>query len=83
MLTGMAITTDVSTDGTDGALSTTHGTIHHGMDGMTHGCITVGMEDGTAGMTHGITAMDGEVIITQYTLESAAVVTDILNVNDL
>ena len=79
MLTGMAILTDVLTDGTDGAHSSTHGTILHGMDGATHGCITVG----TAGTTHGITAMVGEVIITRYTWESVVAVTDIPNVTDL
>ena len=60
MPTGVDTTTDDSIAGMDGAHTTTHGLIHHGMAhtafGMTPGSTAMadGMEDGT---THGSTAM--------------------------
>ena len=60
MPTGVDTTTDDSIAGMDGAHTTTHGLIHHGMAhtafGMTHGSTAMadGMEDGT---TRGSTAM--------------------------
>ena len=60
MPTGVDTTTDDSIAGMDGAHTTTHGIIHHGMAhtafGMTHGSSAMedGMEDGT---TRGSTAM--------------------------
>ena len=60
MPTGVDTTTDDSIAGMDGAHTTTHGIIHHGMAhtafGMTHGSTAMadGMEDGT---TPGFTAM--------------------------
>lgn len=60
MPTGVDTTTDDSIAGMDGAHTTTHGIIHHGMAhtafGMTHGSTAMedGMEDGT---TRGSTAM--------------------------
>ena len=60
MPTGVDTTTDDSIAGMDGAHTTTHGLIHHGMAhtafGMTHGSTAMadGMEDGT---TRGFTAM--------------------------
>lgn len=60
MPTGVDTTTDDSIAGMDGAHTTTHGIIHHGMAhtafGMTHGSTAMadGMEDGT---TRGFTAM--------------------------
>ena len=60
MPTGVDTTTDDSIAGMDGAHTTTHGLIHHGMAhtafGMTPG--STAMADGMAdGMTHGSTAM--------------------------
>lgn len=60
MPTGVDTTTDDSIAGMDGAHTTTHGLIHHGMAhtafGMTHGSTAMadGMADGT---TPGFTAM--------------------------
>ena len=60
MPTGVDTTTDDSIAGMDGAHTTTHGIIHHGMAhtafGMTPGSTAMadGMADGT---THGYTAM--------------------------
>ena len=60
MPTGVDTTTDDSIAGMDGAHTTTHGLIHHGMAhtafGMTHGSTAMadGMADGT---TRGSTAM--------------------------
>ena len=60
MPTGVDTTTDDSIAGMDGAHTTTHGIIHHGMAhtafGMTHGSTAMadGMADGT---TPGFTAM--------------------------
>ena len=72
--TGMAIPTDVSTAGTAGAPSTTHGTMEVGMgDGMTHGmpdgiAITVG-EAGTDGTTLGTTVGVAIILTIPFMLE--------------
>ena len=80
MPNGMAIPTDVSTAGTAGAPSTTHGTTEVGMeDGMTHGmpdgtAITVG-EAGTDGTTHGITVGEATIHTTLLLLVVEAITT--------
>ena len=79
MPTGVDTTTDDSIAGMDGAHTTTHGIIHHGMAhtafGMTHGSTAMadGMADGT---THGYTAMrDGMEDGTPTTIGDGTVTT--------
>ena len=87
----MDITTDASTDGMDGARSTTHGTTRRGTaDGTTHGSTrrgtadgmatgTDGMADGTDGMadgtTHGTTRGMAAIILTILSMWAEADIT--------
>ena len=88
MPTGMDITTDASTDGMDGARSTTHGTTRRGTaDGTTHGSTRRGTADGTAdgmatgtdgmadGTTHGTTRGMAAIILTILSMWAEADIT--------
>lgn len=90
MPTGVDTTTDDSIAGMDGAHTTTHGLIHHGMAhtafGMTHGSTAMadGMADGTTpgftamrdGMEDGTPTTIGDGMVTTILYMAAAVAPD-------